>query len=88
MNFFWTAVLGIIAGVIARLIAPGKKEPSGFLLAAILGAAGAFAGTYLGEEAGWYDAGESAGVIGAIFGAVIVLAIWGFLFRRRSSSWL
>ena len=88
MNFLWTTLLGLFAGLIARLITPGRKEPSGFLVTVLLGVSGAFVGTSLGQEAGWYDPGESAGVIGAVVGAVIVLAIWGFLFRRRSFSWL
>ena len=84
----WTALIGVVAGVIARLVAPGAKEPSGFLVTALLGVIGSFAGTSLGQEGGWYDAGERAGLIGAIAGAVIVLAVWGFLFRRRSTSWM
>ena len=84
----WTGLIGLIAGVIARLIAPGRKEPSGFLLTALLGVAGAFAGTSLGQEAGWYSADDRVALAGALAGSVVVLAIWGFLFRRRSTSWL
>ena len=75
MDFLWTTLLGLFAGVLARLVAPGRKEPSGFLVTALLGVSGAFAGTSLGQEAGWYNPGESAGVIGVVVGAVIVLLI-------------
>ena len=84
----WTGLIGLLAGVLARLIAPGRREPSGFLLTALLGVAGAFAGTSLGQEAGWYAADDRIALAGAVVGSVVVLAIWGFLFRRRSTSWL
>ena len=88
MNLVWTTAIGFIAGVIARLITPGKKEASGFLLTAIVGVMGSFAGAYLGQEGGWYDAGGLAAIMGAVVGAVVVLAVWSLLFRRRSKSWL
>ena len=84
----WTGLIGLAAGVVARLIAPGSREPSGFLLTAILGSAGALAGTSLGEEAGWYTGADRVALAAALVGSVTVLAIWGFLFRRRSTSWL
>ena len=88
MNILWTALIGLVAGVIARVIAPGKRDPSGFLLTAVLGMVGGFADNSLGQEAGWYDSAEPAALIAAVVGAVVVLGIWGVLFRRRSSSWL
>ena len=82
MGIIWTIVIGFLAGVIAKFVMPGDNEPSGFILTTILGIVGAFVATYLGQALGWYDAGEGAGIIGAIVGAVIVLAIWGFMSRR------
>lgn len=75
-------VIGFVAGLVARLIMPGPNNPSGFILTTILGIAGAFLATYLGQAIGWYDAGQSAGFIGAIVGAVIILAIYGAVARR------
>jgi uncharacterized membrane protein YeaQ/YmgE (transglycosylase-associated protein family) len=83
MGIIWTIIIGFVAGVIAKWIMPGKNEPSGFILTTILGIVGAFVATYLGQAIGWYRAGEGAGFIGAIVGAVIVLAVWGFIARRR-----
>ena len=83
MNLIWTAVIGLIAGVIARLVAPGRKGPFGFLLTALLGIMGAFGAAYLGQEAGWFSADEAAALAGATFGAVLVLLIWATLFRSR-----
>ena len=83
MNLVWTAVIGLVAGVIARLVAPGRKGPFGFLLTALLGIMGAFGAAYLGQEAGWFSADEAAALAGATFGAVLVLLIWATLFRSR-----
>src|SRR4051812_2958412 len=86
MGIIWTIVIGFIAGVIAKFLMPGKNEPSGFILTTILGIVGAFVATYLGQALGWYRADQGAGLIGAVIGAVIVLAIWGAIASRRSST--
>jgi uncharacterized membrane protein YeaQ/YmgE (transglycosylase-associated protein family) len=86
MGILWTIIIGFIAGVIAKFIMPGPNEPSGFILTTILGIVGAFVATFLGHAVGWYRAGEGAGLIGAVVGAVIVLAIWGAIARRRTST--
>jgi uncharacterized membrane protein YeaQ/YmgE (transglycosylase-associated protein family) len=84
MGILATIVVGFIAGVIAKLIMPGKNEPQGFVLTTILGIIGAFTATYLGQAIGWYRADEGAGLIGAIVGAIIVLAIYGAFVGRRT----
>ena len=75
MSILWTILIGFVAGVLAKLITPGKNEPQGFILTTILGIVGAFVATYLGQALGWYRADEGAGLIGATVGAVIVLLI-------------
>ena len=87
MGIIWTIIIGFIAGVIAKLIMPGKNEPSGFILTTILGIVGAFLATYLGQALGWYRADQGAGLIGAVVGAVLVHAIWSLIARRRSSTY-
>jgi uncharacterized membrane protein YeaQ/YmgE (transglycosylase-associated protein family) len=77
MGLLWTILIGFLAGVIAKLVHPGPNEPSGFILTTLLGIAGAFVATYLGHALGWYQAGEGAGLIGAVVGALIVLVVWG-----------
>ncbi len=84
MGIIWTIIIGLVAGVIAKFIMPGKNEPSGFVLTTILGIVGAFVATYLGQALGWYSAGEGAGLIGAIIGAMIVLFVWGMFAKRRN----
>jgi uncharacterized membrane protein YeaQ/YmgE (transglycosylase-associated protein family) len=86
MGILWTILIGFIAGVLAKLIAPGNNEPSGFILTTILGIVGAFVATYLGQALGWYEAGQGAGLIGATVGAIIVLLIWGAIAGRQRST--
>jgi len=85
MHILWTILIGFIAGIIAKFIHPGANEPSGFILTTILGIAGAFVATYLGQAIGWYQAGEGAGLIGAVVGAIIVLVVWGMFAPRQTA---
>ncbi|MFC4166455.1 GlsB/YeaQ/YmgE family stress response membrane protein [Teichococcus aestuarii] len=84
MGIIWTIIIGFLAGLVAKWIMPGDKEPSGFILTTLLGIIGAFVASYLGQAVGWYRAGEGAGFIGAVVGAIIVLAIYGMVARRRA----
>lgn len=84
MGIIWTIIIGFVAGIIAKFITPGSNEPSGFILTVILGIAGAFLATYLGQAIGWYGPNDQAGFIGAIVGAIIVLLIWGFVVKKRA----
>jgi uncharacterized membrane protein YeaQ/YmgE (transglycosylase-associated protein family) len=63
---------------------PGPNEPSGFILTTILGIVGAFVASYLGQALGWYGPGEGAGLIGAVVGAVVVLAVWSMIAKNRT----
>ncbi len=83
MGIVWTIVIGFVAGVIAKFIMPGKNEPSGFILTTILGIVGAFVASFLGQALGWYAAGEGAGLIGAVVGAIVVLFAWGLIAKKR-----
>ena len=84
MGLVWTLIIGFIAGIIAKVIMPGSNnEPSGFVLTTVLGISGAFVATFLGQMLGWYRADQSAGLIGAVVGAVVVLAIWGMATSSR-----
>jgi uncharacterized membrane protein YeaQ/YmgE (transglycosylase-associated protein family) len=86
MGILMTIVIGFVAGIIAKFLMPGDNEPSGFILTTILGIIGAFVATYLGQAIGWYRAGEGAGLIGAVVGALIVLLVWGMLANRRARA--
>ena len=86
MSILWTIIIGFLAGIIAKFITPGSNEPSGFILTTILGIVGAFVATWLGQALGWYQAGEGAGLIGAVVGAIVVLVIWGMIAGRRQTA--
>jgi uncharacterized membrane protein YeaQ/YmgE (transglycosylase-associated protein family) len=87
MWIIWTIVIGFVAGVLAKFITPGDThEPQGFILTTILGIAGAFVMTYLGQALGWYQEGQSTGFIGATLGAILILLVWGFIASRRQAS--
>ena len=86
MGIIWTIIIGFVAGVIAKFIMPGNNEPAGFIMTTILGIVGAFVATFLGQALGWYGPNQGAGFIGAVVGAVVVLAIYGFVAGRRSTN--
>jgi uncharacterized membrane protein YeaQ/YmgE (transglycosylase-associated protein family) len=83
MSIIWTIIIGFVAGIIAKFLMPGPNEPQGFVLTAILGIVGAFVATWLGQALGWYGPDQGAGLIGAVVGAVIVLAVWGMISKNR-----
>jgi uncharacterized membrane protein YeaQ/YmgE (transglycosylase-associated protein family) len=72
----WILFVGLVAGVIARLLAPGPNNPGGFILTIVLGVAGAFLATFIGQTIGWYRPDQGAGFIAATAGALVVLFIW------------
>ncbi|MGO9698134.1 MAG: GlsB/YeaQ/YmgE family stress response membrane protein [Xanthobacteraceae bacterium] len=86
MGIIWIIIIGLVAGVVARLLSPGPNNPSGFILTALLGIAGAFLATFIGQTVGWYRPDQGAGFIGATVGAVIVLFVWNRLVAARVIS--
>jgi uncharacterized membrane protein YeaQ/YmgE (transglycosylase-associated protein family) len=81
MHVIGAIIIGFIAGLLARVLTPGRSNPSGFILTTVLGIIGALVATYLGQAIHLYEPGENAGFLGAVVGAVIVLLAWR-LFTR------
>jgi uncharacterized membrane protein YeaQ/YmgE (transglycosylase-associated protein family) len=81
MSIIGTLIIGLLAGLVAKLLMPGR-DPKGFIITIVLGIGGAFLATWLGRELGWYGEGEAAGFIGAVIGSIIILAIYRLAFRR------
>jgi len=79
-----TFIIGLIVGIVAKFLMPGK-DPGGFIITAIIGIVGSFVATWLGQAIGWYHAGQTAGFIGSVIGAIILLFIY-HLVRRNTSS--
>ena len=85
-GILYVIIVGFVAGIIARMLAPGPNNPSGFILTTVLGIIGAFVATFLGQALGWYGPDQGAGLIGAVVGAVIVLLIWHMVANRQTAN--
>ena len=81
MSIVWTILIGFVAGLVARAIKPGD-DLAGFIVTTLIGIAGSLIATYLGQAMGWYQAGQGAGFIASVVGAVVLLFIWGLLKRK------
>lgn len=82
MHIIWTICIGFIAGLIARWLSPGRTA-AGFFITAALGIAGALLATFAGQALHFYQPGQSSGFIGAVIGAVVLLAIFHLLAKKR-----
>jgi uncharacterized membrane protein YeaQ/YmgE (transglycosylase-associated protein family) len=82
-GILWVIIVGFVAGIIARLVSPGPNNPSGFILTTVLGIAGAFLATFIGQAIGHYGPNQGAGFITATIGALLVLFIWNRLVASR-----
>jgi uncharacterized membrane protein YeaQ/YmgE (transglycosylase-associated protein family) len=78
-NLIWIIIIGFLAGIIARVLSPGPNNPQGFILTTVLGIAGAFVATLIGQTIGWYRLDQGAGLIGGTVGALVVLFVWNRL---------
>ena len=74
MQYVWMAVVGFVVGLLARAILPGNQS-MGIILTSVLGIAGSFAAGYIGQALGWYQAGQGAGFIGSLVGAIVLLFV-------------
>jgi uncharacterized membrane protein YeaQ/YmgE (transglycosylase-associated protein family) len=84
MNLIATLIIGLIVGVIAKLLMPGK-DPGGFIVTTILGIAGAFVAKFIGQALGWYQEGQPAGFIASVVGAILLLAIYRLFTKGRAT---
>jgi uncharacterized membrane protein YeaQ/YmgE (transglycosylase-associated protein family) len=78
-GIIWVIIIGFVAGIIARMLSPGPNNPSGFIFTTVLGIAGAFLATFIGQTIGHYSPDQGAGFITATIGALVVLFIWNRL---------
>ena len=85
MHYVWMVIVGFVVGLIARAILPGTQHV-GMILTAVLGIVGSFVAGYLGQAMGWYQAGEGAGFIGSVIGAILVLFVYSRVVGASSSS--
>ena len=81
MHIVWTILLGLAAGILAKFIYRGK-ENMGIIVTALLGIAGSFVASYLGQWLKIYQPGQTAGFIGSIVGALVLLFVYGLIRRK------
>ena len=75
LSLLWEMIIGLIVGVVAKFLMPGK-DPGGIWITMIIGIAGAILATYLGQVIGWYQPGQGAGFIMSVVGAILLLLIY------------
>ena len=85
MGILGWILFGLVVGIVAKLIMPGK-DPGGFIITILLGIVGALLGGFLGRALGFYEPGEAAGFIVATLGAILVLWIYRMATRRRGPA--
>jgi uncharacterized membrane protein YeaQ/YmgE (transglycosylase-associated protein family) len=83
MNILYTILIGLLIGIVAKFLMPGK-DPGGFIITTLLGIAGAVVARYIGQVMQWYREGEPAGFIASVFGAIILLAIYRIFTKRHA----
>jgi uncharacterized membrane protein YeaQ/YmgE (transglycosylase-associated protein family) len=83
MGIIWTIVIGFVVGLLAKMLMPGK-DPGGFIITVLIGIVGSVLATYGGQALGLYRAGEAAGFIGSLVGAIILLAIYRVIRGRKA----
>ncbi|MDM0012233.1 GlsB/YeaQ/YmgE family stress response membrane protein [Variovorax sp. J22P168] len=81
MSIVWTILIGFVAGLVARAIKPGD-DSAGFIITTLIGIAGSLIATYLGQAMGWYTAGQGAGFIASVVGAIVLLFLYGLVKRK------
>ena len=82
MGLLYTILIGLVIGVVAKFLMPGR-DPGGCIITILLGIAGSFVASFLGQAMGWYRPGQPAGFIFSVIGAMILLLIYRMLFGRR-----
>jgi uncharacterized membrane protein YeaQ/YmgE (transglycosylase-associated protein family) len=83
MHIIATFFIGLVVGIVAKLLMPGR-DPGGFIITALLGIAGAFVAKFIGQQFGWYRPEDAAGFIASVAGAILLLIVYRVLFRRRA----
>ena len=71
----WELIIGLVVGAVAKFVMPGK-DPGGIWITMIIGIAGSILATYIGQAIGWYQAGQGAGFIMSVVGAIVLLFIY------------
>jgi uncharacterized membrane protein YeaQ/YmgE (transglycosylase-associated protein family) len=85
MHWLWVFIVGLVVGLLAKAIMPGK-DPGGFIITGLLGIAGSVVATYVGEKLGLWGETGFVHFLASIGGAVVLLLLYHFLFKRNSAA--
>ena len=80
LGILGTIIIGFFAGLIARFLMPGR-DPGGVFITIALGIGGAFFASWIGQTLGWYSPGQTAGFLGAVVGAILILVVYRVIRR-------
>lgn len=84
MQYVWMVIVGFVVGLIARALLPGDQK-LGLIMTAVLGVVGSLVAGFLGQAVGWYQAGQGAGFIGSVVGALVVLFVYSKLVNKPAA---
>lgn len=85
MSLLYTILIGLLVGIVAKLIMPGK-DPGGFIVTTLIGIAGAMVAKFVGQAMNWYAEGDTAGFIASVLGAIVLLVIYRAITGKRKSA--
>ena len=85
MSILMTILIGLVVGIVAKFLMPGR-DPGGFIITALIGIAGSMLANFLGSSLGWYHAGDGAGFIASVIGAMILLGLYKVISGRSTST--
>lgn len=85
MHWLWVFIVGLVVGLIAKMLMPGK-DPGGFIITAILGILGSVISTYVGEKLGWWGETGLVHFLGSIGGAIVLLLLYHLIFKRKATA--
>ncbi len=83
MSTLWMIIIGLLVGTVAKLLMPGR-DPGGSVITILLGMAGSVVAGFIGRSLGWYAAGEPAGFIASVLGAILLLVLYRAIGGRRA----
>jgi uncharacterized membrane protein YeaQ/YmgE (transglycosylase-associated protein family) len=85
MHWLWVFIVGLVIGLVAKLLTPGK-DPGGFIVTGLLGIAGSLLATWIGGKLGLYQPGQAAGFIASVIGAIVLLLVYRMVFKRDGGA--
>jgi uncharacterized membrane protein YeaQ/YmgE (transglycosylase-associated protein family) len=80
-SIIWILLIGLVIGAVAKLLTPGR-DPGGCIITMLIGIAGSFVASFLGQKLGWYEPGQPAGFIASVVGAMLLLLLYRLIARR------